>query len=270
MATDSPAATVKEISCRIVSVAAPSLAVAPFPPPAPPSPWASGTVFPKPCTSTTLAVVFVMPEFALSLRRLLATLALLFVVASAARAAEPPTVLIFGDSLSAGYGIALEQSWPALLEKRLATQTRPWRLVNASISGETTAGGRSRLEAVLTQTKPRVLVLALGANDGLRGLPVAQMRANLKAMIDMAQAQKLRVLLVGMRLPPNYGPAYNQAFEAVFAELAKSHKLALLPFLLAPVAADAEAFQADRLHPVAAVQPRLLDHVWPALKPLLK
>ncbi|MBK6639080.1 MAG: arylesterase [Rhodocyclaceae bacterium] len=187
-----------------------------------------------------------------------------------AQAPSPPTVLIYGDSLSAGYGIALEQSWPSLLQKRLASAQRPYRLVNASISGETTAGGRARLEAALNESKPAVMVLALGANDGLRGLPVAQMRDNLSAMLRLARERKVRVLLVGMRLPPNYGPAYNQAFEASFAQLAKAEKAALLPFLLEPIAADANAFQPDQLHPVAAAQPRLLEHVWSALKPLLK
>ena len=201
---------------------------------------------------------------------LLSPCLLLWVPGAHAQESSAPTVLIYGDSLSAGYGIALEQSWPSLLQKRLAGAQKPYRLVNASISGETSAGGRARLEATLNESKPAVMVLALGANDGLRGLPVAQLRDNLGTMLRLARERKVRVLLVGMRLPPNYGPAYNQAFEASFAQLAKSEKAALLPFLLDPIAADAEAFQTDRLHPVASAQPRLLEHVWTALKPLLK
>ena len=180
------------------------------------------------------------------------------------------TLLVFGDSLSAGYGIALEQSWPALLDQRLALLKKNYRVANASISGETTAGGRSRLGAALAQFQPAVMILALGANDGLRGLPVAQVKDNLDAMLALAAERKVRVLLVGMHLPPNYGPAYNGAFEATYAELAQERKVALLPFLLAPIAADPTAFQADRLHPVAQAQGKLLEHVWAALRPLLK
>lgn len=196
---------------------------------------------------------------------------LLLSIASFGASALPlPTVLVYGDSLSAGYGIALDESWPALLQKRLASTSKPWQVANASISGETSAGGRARLAAALDQFQPRVLVLALGANDGLRGLPVAQLRDNLAAMIKLAKARKVAVLLIGMRLPPNYGAAYNETFEATFRDLARSEKVALLPFLLEPVAADPSAFQADRLHPVASAQVKLLDHIWPALRPLLK
>jgi acyl-CoA thioesterase I len=215
----------------------------------------------------------------ISFHRIARVLALVFLLgglsgttqaAPTASAVSPPTVLIFGDSLSAGYGIAIEQSWPSLLDKRLDRASKPWHAANASISGETTAGGRARLAAALDQFKPAVLVLALGANDGLRGLPVTQLRDNLDAMLTLAKQRKVRVLLVGMRLPPNYGPAYNTAFETAYTDLAKQHKTALLPFLLAPIAGDANAFQTDRLHPIAAVQGQLLEHVWPALKPLLK
>ncbi|MEW5782804.1 MAG: arylesterase [Pseudomonadota bacterium] len=185
-----------------------------------------------------------------------------------AHAAEK--ILVFGDSLSAGYGMAREQSWPALLQARLASEGQPWEVVNVSISGETTAGGRSRLPAVLKQQKPRIVILALGANDGLRGLPLPQMRENLTAMVRQAKAAGSRVLLVGMQLPPNYGPDYSRAFHAIFAEIAKAEKTALLSFLLEPIALDDGAFQPDRLHPTAAAQPKLLDHVWAALAPLLK
>jgi acyl-CoA thioesterase-1 len=180
------------------------------------------------------------------------------------------TVLVFGDSLSAGYGIAMRQSWPALLAERLRAEKLPQTVVNASISGETTAGGRSRLPAVLRQHRPAVVVLALGANDGLRGLPLAQTRDNLAAMLRAAKAAGARVLLVGMQLPPNYGPDYTREFNALFTTLARQEKTALLPFLLEPIALDEAAFQADRLHPTAAAQPRILAHVWQSLKPLLK
>lgn len=185
-------------------------------------------------------------------------------------AAAANTILVYGDSLSAGFGIPVEQSWPHLLGQRLRQNGSSWTVANASISGETTAGGRSRFDAALKQFRPRIVILALGANDGLRGLPVAAMRDNLAAMVTAARRERARVLLVGMRLPPNYGPDYTRDFEAGFAELAKREKLALLPFLLEPIAGERSAFQADNLHPVAAAQPRLLDHVWPALKPLLE
>lgn len=185
-------------------------------------------------------------------------------------AASTPTLLVFGDSLSAGYGIALEQSWPALLQARLQQDKFPQRVVNASISGETTAGGRSRLPALLKQYRPQVVILALGANDGLRGLPLDAMRANLDAMVKAAQGAGARVLLAGMQLPPNYGPDYTRRFNSTFVAVAQQYKTGLLPFLLEPIALDDAAFQPDHLHPTAAAQPKLLDHVWPALKPLLR
>jgi len=179
-------------------------------------------------------------------------------------------ILVFGDSLSAGYGIAIEQSWPSLLGERLRQEKFPLTVINASISGETTAGGRSRLPALLKRENPRFVVIALGANDGLRGLPPQAMRANLDAMIAAAQSAGARVLLAGMQLPPNYGPDYTQRFVAVFRDLAQQRRIALLPFLLEPIALDDAAFQPDRLHPTAAAQPRILNHVWPVLLPLLK
>ena len=199
--------------------------------------------------------------------RILILFALLF-HAVAGHAAQ--TVLVFGDSLSAGFGIRLEDSWPALLGKRLEAEKLPYAVANASISGETTAGGRSRLPAALERFKPAVVVIALGANDGLRGLPLDQMRNNLAAMIRSAQTAKARVLLVGIRLPPNYGPDYTARFEGTFRSLAHQEKTALLPFLLEPIALDGAAYQADGLHPVAAVQPKILDHVWKGLRPLLR
>ena len=184
-------------------------------------------------------------------------------------AAAEKRVLVYGDSLSAGFGIAVAQSWPALLGQRLQANGAGLTVTNASISGETTAGGRARLAAVLTQFKPRIVILALGANDGLRGLPVTAMKDNLTAMLKLAKQHGARVLLVGMHLPPNYGPQYTAEFDAAFRDLARREKVALLPFLLEPIALDRNAYQADGLHPTAAAQAKILDHVWTALKPLL-
>jgi acyl-CoA thioesterase-1 len=197
---------------------------------------------------------------------------LLFVLAllSPAPALATAGVLIFGDSLSAGYGIAADRSWPSLLGQRLVENRLRYTVTNASISGETTAGGRARLPAALERNRPTVVIIALGANDGLRGLPLAQMRDNLAAMVQAARSQQAKVLLVGMKLPPNYGPDYAEAFEQAFVQVARQEKVALLPFLLAPIALETEAFQADGLHPTAAAQPKILDHVWTALKPLVK
>lgn len=179
------------------------------------------------------------------------------------------TILVLGDSLSAGYGIRPEQAWPSLLTQRLAERRIDYTVANLSISGETTAGGRSRLAAALATHQPAVVVLALGANDGLRGLSIEQMRGNLEAMVSAAQKAGARVLVAGMRLPPNYGP-YAEQFVQSFADIAKTKKTALLPFLLEPVATRPELFQADRLHPTAEAQPLLLEHVWPKLQPLLR
>ena len=192
--------------------------------------------------------------------------ALLF---SATPALAAKTILVMGDSLSAGYGIRPEQAWPVLLDKRLREKHSNYSVANLSISGETTAGGRARLPDALRQHKPALVVIALGANDGLRGLPLAQMRDNLAAMLEAAQGAGARTLLIGMRLPPNYGP-YAGEFAGSFAETAKRHKSALLDFLLAPVAANPAYFLSDNLHPTAEAQPLILDNVWPALRPLLK
>lgn len=204
---------------------------------------------------------------------------LLVFVASVVSAAGTAgnVILVYGDSLSAGYGIRVEQSWPALLADRLtknppvgAGSKASWTVANASISGETTAGGRSRFAAALEQFKPKVVVLTLGANDGLRGLPAKQMQDNLTTMVKLAKGRGARVLLIGMRLPPNYGPDYTKNFEAAFVTTARLEKVTLLPFLLEPVAGQRDNFQADGLHPVAAVQPKILDHIYPSLLPLLK
>ena len=180
------------------------------------------------------------------------------------------TILVFGDSLSAAYGLAQNAGWASLLELRLKQKALDYTVVNASISGETTSGGATRMAEALRAHKPAVVVLALGANDGLRGLPIAQMRANLEKMLRASKEAGSRVLLVGMRLPPNYGEDYTRQFARVYVDLAREHKTALTPFLLEGVADRRELFQADNLHPVAAAQPIILEHVWKALAPLLK
>jgi len=179
------------------------------------------------------------------------------------------TILVMGDSLSAGYGIRPEQAWPSLLGQRLLERHADYSVANLSISGETTAGGRARLGAALRQHQPAVVIIALGANDGLRGLPLAQMRDNLNAMVDASRTAGARVLLAGMRLPPNYG-AYAEEFSASYQKVARDKKTALLAFLLEPVALRSNAFQPDNLHPTAEMQPLILDHLWPTLQPLLK
>ncbi|HQZ30548.1 MAG TPA: arylesterase [Arenimonas sp.] len=201
---------------------------------------------------------------------LLLALALPTLVAAAAEPVPVRKVLVMGDSLSAAYGLAPSQGWVALTDQRLQARHPGWRIANASVSGETTAGGASRIAGELARHKPAVVVIELGANDGLRGLPLAQTRANLERMIVASKNAGARVLLLGMRMPPNFGPQYTQGFERNYSELAKAHGTALLPFLLEPIATDRNAFQADNLHPVASAQPRLRDHVWPALVPLLR
>jgi len=199
------------------------------------------------------------------------TLALFFMlwVPLAAASAEK-SILVFGDSLSAAYGIARAQGWVVLLEERLKRERPDYSVANASISGETSAGGRARFDAALERHRPALVILELGANDGLRGLPVAQMKANLGAMIERAQKAGARVLLVGMKIPPNYGPEYVEAFERAYGELAARHKVALLPFLLEGFAEKHEYFQADGIHPTAEAQPLIAERVWKAVRPLLK
>lgn len=178
-------------------------------------------------------------------------------------------ILVLGDSLSAAYNLAPEQGWVALLDARLNELGLPYRMVNASISGETTAGGAARIDAALAEHRPALVLIGLGANDGLRGLPLSETRRHLDRMVDAAQTAGAEVLLIGMRLPPNYGPDYTADFFALFGELAQARGTAHLPFLLEPIALDDAAFQADRLHPTAEAQPRIAEHVWPALQPLL-
>lgn len=197
----------------------------------------------------------------------------MFVVAVAASAnaySAPKTVLVVGDSLSAEYGIARGSGWVALLEQKLKAEKIDARVVNASISGETTSGGRTRLPALLQQHKPNVVVFELGANDGLRGLPVASAQDNLRTMISLAQQNKAKVLLVGMRMPPNYGRAYTERFAAMYQSLATQAKVPLVPFMLDGVALDTANFQADRMHPLASAHPTILNNIWPQLTPLIR
>ena len=184
--------------------------------------------------------------------------------------AAQPVVLVVGDSLSAAYGIDQDEGWVALLQQRLERDYPDYRVVNASISGDTTRGGLGRIDAALRTHAPAVVILELGGNDGLRGLPVKDMRTNLSAIITKSLAAQARVLLVGMRIPPNYGPLYTKGFEAVFAELAKQFDIARVPFLLDGVALNPSLIQDDGIHPRAAAQPRMLENVWPPLVPLLR
>ena len=180
------------------------------------------------------------------------------------------TIVVFGDSLSAGYGIGQNQGWVTLLQTRLTQQKLPYQVVNASISGETTSGGLARFSEMLATHKPSIVILELGANDGLRGLPVNEMRSNLNNMILQAKAAKTKLLLVGMKIPPNYGQKYSRDFSASYVILAKQHKIKLVPFLLEGVAGKPSLIQDDGLHPLSVAQPALLDNVWKIVEKLLK
>ncbi len=184
--------------------------------------------------------------------------------------AEASVILVLGDSLGAGYGIPVERGWVNLLQLRLAERGFPHRVVNASISGDTTGGGLSRLPAALERERPAVVILELGANDGLRGQPIMTMAANLSRLIELCQKAGGRVLLAEMRIPPNYGPSYTQKFQATFGQLAKHYGIPLIPFLLDGVAGDTALIQDDGLHPRAEAQGRILDNVWAVLEPVLK
>jgi acyl-CoA thioesterase I len=179
------------------------------------------------------------------------------------------TILVFGDSLSAGYGLPRDESWPHLLEARLRKERLDYKVANASISGETTAGGARRIAEALKAHQPEIVVIELGANDGLRGQDLNAMRRNLEAIIDASRKAKAEVLLVGMRLPPNYGTAYTEKFQQTFGEVARSRKTAFVPFLFEGFAEDLRYFQSDRVHPTSEAQALMLDTVWKGLKPLL-
>ena len=191
-------------------------------------------------------------------------------LALCAAAAPAATILVYGDSLSAGYGLQPGEGWVSLLAKRLQAEKFDYKVANASISGETAHGGAKRIEAALKTHRPAIVIVELGANDGLRGGSPEAMRANLETIVDASLRARARVLLVGMRLPPNYGTAYADKFHKVFGEIAKRKKLPPAPFLLDGFAEKREFFQADGIHPTAEAQPAMLDIVWKRLRPLLK
>lgn len=201
-------------------------------------------------------------------RQLVMSLCLMLVALPGYSASK--TLLVLGDSLSAEYGLPRGSGWVSLMQQRIADEKIDASVVNASISGETTAGGRTRLPALLKQHKPAVLILELGGNDGLRGLSLAATQANLREMIREATAAGARVLLVGMQVPPNYGPDYSKRFAAMYQGLARERGVKLVPFLLAGLDDTGKFFQSDRIHPNQRAQPVMLDNVWPALKTLLK
>ena len=190
--------------------------------------------------------------------------------ASASAYSAPKTVLVLGDSLSAEYGLARGAGWVALAEKKLKDENIDAVLVNASVSGETTSGGRTRLPALLEKYKPALVVIELGANDGLRGLPVKAAEANLRAMTETATKAGAKVMLVGMRIPPNYGRDYSEQFFAMYGTLSKEFKAPLVPFMLDGVADKTQLFQADRLHPLAQAHPTILANIWPVLQKTIK
>ncbi len=184
--------------------------------------------------------------------------------------AGKPVLLVVGDSLSAGYGVPIDATWVTLLQRRLASQGYGYRVVNASVSGETTGGARARLPRALELHKPAVVILELGGNDGLRGLPLRQVRDNFEFMIGESLAAGAKVVLVGMRMPPNYGPVYADQFHGLYRGLADKHDLPLVDFFLEGVALDANLMQSDGIHPTSAAQPRLLNNLWPALRKVIK
>ncbi len=177
--------------------------------------------------------------------------------------------MVLGDSLSAAYGLDASQGWVRLLAKRLAAEGRDWRVVNASVSGETTSGGLARLPSIIATQNPDLIIIELGGNDGLRGLPLQRMRANLSGMVDIARGAGVNVVLVGLRIPPNYGPVYTQRFQAVFEEVARQRRVPLVPLLLNGVDHNPALMQPDGVHAGPAAQPRMLDNVWRVLEPLL-
>jgi acyl-CoA thioesterase-1 len=194
---------------------------------------------------------------------------LLLSLLSTALAADEATIVIVGDSLSAAYGMEQGEAWPSLLQQRLDQHGHPYRVFNSSITGETTQGGRSRLPRLLEKQQPAIVILELGGNDGLRGLPLEVTRDNLAAMIEQSQAAGARVVLAEMRIPPNYGRSYTEKFNGAYSELAERYEVVLLPFVLQEIALEPGMMQADGIHPTAAAQPIILDQVWSALEPLL-
>lgn len=200
---------------------------------------------------------------------MLLRIVLLSIVVVATPVHAGPTIVVFGDSLSAGYGLSQGSGWVNLMEQRLQREKLDYEVVNASISGETTFGGRNRINSVLQEHKPAVVIVELGANDGLRGSAVETTRANLVAIVAACRKAGAKVLLVGMRIPPNYGPVYTRRFEAMFAEVARQQNTSLVPFLLQGFAENRAMFQADGIHPAAQAQPRMLDNIYKRLRALL-
>jgi acyl-CoA thioesterase I len=197
------------------------------------------------------------------------TLLWFFMLCPVTASAAGKSILILGDSLSAGYGLEISRGWVALLEERLKQERIDYSVANASVSGDTSAGGRARVGAALERHRPSVVIVELGGNDALRGLPVAQMKANLAAIVERSKKSGARVLLVGMKIPPNFGPGYMSAFENAFAQLSREEKVPLVPFMLEGFAEKLDYFQPDRIHPNERAQPLIVDTVWPKLKPLL-
>lgn len=193
----------------------------------------------------------------------------LLIFSAAALANDKPVILVLGDSLSAGYGIDPREGWVELLQTRLEDNMYDYRVINASVSGDTTTGGQARLGKLLNTHEPAIVILELGGNDGLRGQPLRIMRNNLDTMIEQAKAAEAQVLLVGMQIPPNYGARYTQTFTETYSDLAKKHQIALVPFFLDKVALEPALMQGDSIHPKAEAQPQLLDNLWPHLEPLL-
>jgi acyl-CoA thioesterase-1 len=193
-----------------------------------------------------------------------------FVAWSVPAYAENPKIMIYGDSLSAAYGIPQQKGWASLLQQKLVSEHYQYDVVNASISGETTSGGASRIRNALSQIKPNIIILELGANDGLRGLPIESMIANLNTIIQEGKKSGAKILLVGMKIPPNYGPQYTKLFSQSYLKLSQEHQIPLVPFMLENIAAKTNLIQDDGLHPNAIAQPLVLDNIWSQLKMLLK
>ena len=239
MATASPGMTSSEMSCRITSSLAPGV------------PFARRTTFESP-------VAWTMGREKSGMRSILFAVLL----ACSGTGIAAPTILVYGDSLSAAYGIPQNAGWVALLGERLKQRKSNYTVVNASISGETSAGGAARIGAALAKSKPAIVIVELGANDGLRGLPIAQMKTNLKTIVQAAKRQSARVIVVGMLLPPNYGAQYVNAFRAAFRDVARDERVAFVPLLFEGVPDKREMFQADNLHPSAEAQPIMMENVW--------
>ena len=197
------------------------------------------------------------------------TCLLLFALLFTPSISSANTILVYGDSISAAYGMNQEDGWVALLSQRVTTEHPGYRVINASVSGETTGGGVTRLPKTLAVHQPDIIIIELGGNDGLRGYPIDKIRGNLETMIQNAQKAGTRVVLIGMVLPPNYGRRYTRAFEDAFESLAKQYTLPFVPFLLDGVTTERELVQRDGIHPTVEAQPKLLDDVWPSIKPLL-